>query len=63
MGIVDPTIKQKMEKKEQISIDDDKKQDQAGYENSLMKKVNIKNEFINEQEKRRKKIKKATKNV
>ena len=61
MGIVDPTIKQKIEKKEQISIDDDKKQDQAGYENSLMKKVKINYEFINEQEKRRKKIKKATK--
>ena len=49
MEIVDPTITQKMEKKEQISIDDDEKQDQAGHQNSLMKKVKIKNEFKNEE--------------
>ena len=49
MEIVDPTITQKMEKKEQISIDDDEKQDQAGHQNSLMKNVKIKNEFKNEE--------------
>ena len=54
MEIVDPNIKQKMEKKEQIFIDDDEKQDQVGYENSLMKKVKLKNEFENEEEKTRK---------
>ena len=43
MENVDLTIKQKMEKKEQISTDDDKKHDQAGHKNSLMKKVKIKN--------------------
>ena len=30
MEIADPTIKQKMEKKEQISIDNDQKYKQAG---------------------------------
>ena len=43
MENVDLTIKQKMEKKEQISTDDDKKHDQAGHKNSLMTKVKIKN--------------------
>ena len=38
-----------------------KKQDQAGHENSLMKKVKIKNEFINEVEKTRKSLKKEFK--
>ena len=45
MEIVDPTIKQKMEKKQQISINNDKNQDQARYENSFMKKVKIKMNF------------------
>ena len=36
-----------------------KKQNQAGHENSLMKKVNLKNEFINEEEKTRKRLKKS----
>ena len=36
-----------------------KKQNQAGHENSLMKKVNLKNEFVNEEEKTRKRLKKS----
>ena len=59
MEIVDPTIKQKMEKKEQISINNDKKQYQARYENSFMKRVKIKNEFLNEEERTRKRSKKS----
>ena len=36
---------EKIEKKEQMSIDDDKKRENARIENSLMKKVKIKNQF------------------
>ena len=39
MEIADPPIKQKTEKKEQISIDDDEKRDKARHERSLMKNV------------------------
>ena len=48
-------LKKKIEKKEQISIDDDKKRENASIENSLMKKVKIKNEFAGEQKKKKKK--------
>ena len=47
-------LKKKIEKKEQISIDDDKKRENASIENSLMKKVKIKNEFAGEQKKKKK---------
>ena len=57
-------LKKKIEKKEQISIDDDKKRENASIENSLMKKVKIKNEFEGEQKKiKRKRSKKLTLNV
>ena len=36
----------KFEKKEQIYIDDDKKRENAGIENSLIKKVKIKNKLL-----------------
>ena len=39
----------KIEKKEQISIDNDEKRENASIENSLMKKVKIKNKFEGEQ--------------
>ena len=35
-----------------MSIDDDKKRENASFENSLMKKVKIKNEFEGEQKKK-----------
>ena len=42
-----------------MSIDDDEKRENASIENSLMKKVKIKNEFEEEQEK----IKRNKKNL
>ena len=39
---------EKIEKKEQMSIDDDKKRENASIEDSLMKKVKTKNEFEEE---------------
>ena len=56
MEIVDPTIKQEMEKD---SIDADENKDEARDENSLMKKVKIKNEFLEESEKLRKQVGKS----
>ena len=42
-----------------MSIDDDKKRENASFENSLMKKVKIKNEFEGEQkEKKQEEVKK-----
>ena len=52
MEIVRPEEK-KIERKEQMSIDDDKKRENASFENSLMKKVKIKNEFEGEQKKKK----------
>ena len=43
--------KKKIEKIEQMSIDDDENRKNASVENSLMKKVKIKNEFEGEQKK------------
>ena len=40
--------KEKIEKKEQMSIADDEKRENVSVENSLMKKVKIKNEFEGE---------------
>ena len=56
MEIVHPAEK-KIEKKEQMSIDDDEKRENASIENTLMKKVKIKNEFDGEQKKTTKKTK------
>ena len=42
-------------KKGQMSIDDDKKRENASIENSLMKKVRRKNEFEEEQKSKEKK--------
>ena len=58
MEIVHPEGK-KIEKNKQMSIDDDEKRKNASIENSLMKKVKIKNEFEEEQEK----IKRNKKNL
>ena len=44
-----------------MSIDDDKKRENASVENSLMKKVKIKNEFEREQTNKKKKTKKKRK--
>ena len=44
MEILHPEEK-KIEKKEQISIDDDEKREHTSVKNSLMQKVKIKNEF------------------
>ena len=52
--IVDPTVEQEMEKKRQDMIDADEKKDEARDENSLIKKVKINNEFLEEVEKLRK---------
>ena len=52
--IVDPTVEQEMEKKRQDMIDADEKKDEARDENSLIKKVKIKKEFLEEVEKLRK---------
>ena len=41
-----------MEKKEQMLIDNAKKREEARSENSLMKDVKIKNEFLNEVKKK-----------
>ena len=49
-----------MEKKEQMSIDDDNKRDGARSENRLMKKVKIKNELLKKTEKQEKGKKKVT---
>ena len=54
MEIVHPEEK-KIEKREQMSIDNDEKRENASVENSLMKKVKIKNEFEGEQKKKKKK--------
>ena len=43
--------KKKIEKREQMSIDDDKKRKNASVENSLIKIVKIKNEFEGKQKK------------
>ena len=48
-------MKKKIEKKEQMSIHDNEKTENAGIENSLMKKVKIKNEFEEEQQKNKNK--------
>lgn len=44
----------KMEKKEQMSFDDDNKRDGARSENRLMKQIKIKNELLKKAEKKEK---------
>ena len=44
-----------------MSIDDDEKKQNASVENSLMKKVKIKNEFEREQKKKKKKQEEVSK--
>ena len=56
MEIVHPDGK-KIEKKEQMSIDDDETKENTSVENILMKNVKIKNEFKEEQEKNKNKLK------
>ena len=60
MEIVHPEEK-KIEKREQMSIDNDEKRENAIVENSLMKKVKIKNEFEGEQKKKKKNRKRSKK--
>ena len=48
MEIVDVSAKQKMEKREQNSIDNGEKREGAPSENRLRGKVKVKNEFLNE---------------
>lgn len=60
MEIFHNSATQKMEKKEQMSIDDDNKRDGARSENRLMKKVKIKNELLKKTEKQEKGKKKVT---
>ena len=45
------TLNKKWKKKEQDSIDADEEKDEARNDNSLMKKVQIKNEFLEEEQK------------
>ena len=52
MEIFNTSRKQKMEKKEQMLMDDDEKREGACSENHLMKQIKIKNEFLNETEKK-----------
>ena len=52
MEIFNTSRKQKMEKKEQMLMDDDEKREGARSENHLMKQIKIKNEFLNETEKK-----------
>lgn len=64
MEIFNTSRKQKMEKKEQMLMDDDEKREGARSENHLMKQIKIKNEFLNETEKKLGKgQKKVTKRV
>ena len=58
MEIADLNVMQEMEKKEQDSIDSDKKKEEERDANSLMKTVEIKNEFSEEVEKLRKQVRK-----
>ena len=48
-------MRKKVEKKEQMSIDNNKKRENASIENSLMEKVKIKIELEEEQEKNKNK--------
>ena len=58
MENVDQPTKQKKEKSEQVSIDNDKKQEGARAKNNLMKDVKVKNQFLEEVKKKQEKAKK-----
>ena len=61
MEIVDVSAKQKMEKREQNSIDNGEKREGAPSENCLRSKVKVKNEFLNEVRKNWKRVRKTYK--
>ena len=61
MEIVDISTKQKMEKREQNSIDNYEKREGAPSENHLMGKVKVKNEILSEVPENRKRIRKTYK--
>ena len=49
--------RKKLEKREQVSIDSDEKQDGVRAENNLMKCVKVKSQFLEEVKKNRKRLK------
>ena len=51
------TSRKKLEKREQVSIDSDEKQDGVRAENNLMKCVKVKSQFLEEVKKNRKRLK------
>ena len=59
MEIVDQPTKQKKERTKQVSIDNDEKQEGARAKNNLMKDVKVKNQFLEEVEKKQEKAKKS----
>ena len=56
-------LNKNLKKREQVSIDNDEKQEGARAENNLMKDVKVKNQFLEEKKKKQKKVKKVTQNV
>ena len=48
MEILDQPIKQKLEKRDQVWIDNDENQEGVRVENNLMKDVKVKNQFLEE---------------
>ena len=48
MGTVDQPTKQKLQKREQVLIDNDEKQGGVRAENILMKDIKVKNQFLGE---------------
>ena len=59
MDIAIQPTKQKLTKREQVSIDDEKKQEAACADNNLMKDVKVKNHFLEQVKKNRKRLKKS----
>ena len=58
MDIAIQPTKQKLTKREQVSIDDEKKQEAACADNNLMKDVKVKNHFLEQVKKKQEKAKK-----
>ena len=58
MDIAIQPTKQKLTKREQVSIDDEKKQEGACADNNLMKDVKVKNHFLEQVKKKQEKAKK-----
>ena len=48
MEILDQPIRQKLEKRDQVWIDNDENQEGVRVENNLMKDVKVKNQFLEE---------------